>query len=184
MKFLCVSLYSQVKKKTLIILCFQKCFSFCTQCHTGGALPLCTTVVLNYRGLEKPQLGEQGLKNRSLNALVSSEFLKLSGKGDTYVYLYIFIKKKICYTSLVFSIFHPKLCKSDCNEAVQFPLSVQFHLRVNFWAINSSRVGTRVICCYYFLTKVRVLLSKLLAYLHSFCRAPVPVLLVVLERCE
>lgn len=78
-------------KNLIIIPCFQKGFAFCMQCNNTGA-SLCRTVVLNCCGPEMPPFVKQGLKNRLSNALGSSELFKLSEKGDTYVYLYMFIK--------------------------------------------------------------------------------------------
>lgn len=44
-----------------------------------------------------------------------------SGVGkEGYMFIYIFLKK-FFYISLIFSIFHSKSYKSDCNRAVHFP---------------------------------------------------------------
>lgn len=81
--------------------------------NTRGAFPPCRRVLLNCCGLKKPQFVKQSLKNRM-------HWTAVSGVGKE-IHMFIYISKKICYTLLIFSIFHSKSCKSDCNKAVQFP---------------------------------------------------------------
>lgn len=92
MKFLCADLYFQVK--TLLLLIFKRALLSVCNVTLEELLLLAEQSSSTVVALKKSRFIKQGLKNElSSNASGSSEFQKLSGKGDTHVYVYMFIKK-------------------------------------------------------------------------------------------